>query len=133
MSSISHFQTSYAQNEKNLKEYYGALDAGRLATRVGYRMTGDDTLRKHVIMRLMCDLELDIPSVEQTFGIDFRSYFESSLQALEEFEADGLVDVTPVKITIPGAGRLLLRNIAMCFDAYLPSMTTGKPVFSRTV
>jgi oxygen-independent coproporphyrinogen-3 oxidase len=84
-------------------------------------------------MRLMCDLELDIPSVEQKYGIDFRHYFESSLQALEEFEADGLAETRPVKITIPGAGRLLLRNIAMCFDAYLPSMTTGKPVFSRTV
>ncbi len=133
MSSISHFQTSYAQNEKNLKEYYAAIDAGRLATRVGYRMTEDDKLRKHVIMRLMCDLELDIPSVEEQFSIDFRHYFESSLQALEEFEADGLVETTPAKIAISGAGRLLLRNIAMCFDAYLPSMTTGKPVFSRTV
>jgi coproporphyrinogen III oxidase-like Fe-S oxidoreductase len=44
-----------------------------------------------------------------------------------------LVIRTPGKIAIVGAGRLLLRNIAMCFDAYLDSMTKDKPVFSRTV
>jgi hypothetical protein len=37
------------------------------------------------------------------------------------------------KILIKGAGRLLLRNIAMCFDAYLEKMSGTKPVFSRTV
>ena len=37
------------------------------------------------------------------------------------------------KITIVGAGRLLLRNIAMCFDAYLDAVGKNKPVFSRTL
>ncbi len=100
MSSISHFPTMYAQNEKALQEYYGALDRGRLATRVGYRMTDDDRLRKHIIMRLMCDLELDIPAVEQQFGIDFDGYFASSLTALEPFADDGLVSVSPDRIAI---------------------------------
>jgi len=58
MSAISHFRESYAQNTKNLPEYYRALDEGKFATRVGYRMTDDDQIRKFVIMRLMCDLEL---------------------------------------------------------------------------
>jgi oxygen-independent coproporphyrinogen-3 oxidase len=133
VSSISGVDRMYAQNCRDLKEYYAAIDDGRPATRVGYRMTADDIVRKHVIMRLMCDLELDIPSVEAKFGIDFHQYFESSLLGLEEFEADGLVETSPVRIGIAGAGRLLLRNIAMCFDAYLPAMTSGKPVFSRTV
>ncbi len=133
MSSISHFQTVYAQNTKNLPEYYRMLDAGRLATHVGYRMTEDDQLRKHVIMRLMCDLELDKASVERKFGIDFDETFSPSLEALKPFEEDGLVVLDPGKITIVGAGRLLLRNIAMCFDAYLDGMMKTKPVFSRTV
>lgn len=133
MSSISHFQTIYAQNEKALPDYYRAIDQGRLATRVGYRMTEDDRLRKHIIMRLMCDLELDVPAVERTFGIDFDEYFASSLGRLEQFADDGLVTMTPGRITIRGGGRLLLRNIAMCFDAYLDSMMKTRPVFSRTV
>jgi len=43
------------------------------------------------------------------------------------------VTLAPEKISIIGAGRLLLRNIAMCFDAYLDAMGKNKPVFSRTV
>ncbi len=133
MSSIGHFGRVYAQNFKTLPEYYHALDAGTFATHVGYRMTDDDLLRKHVIMRLMCDLELDIRDVERRFGIDFHDYFARSLEALKPLEADGLVDVRDDRITILGAGRLLLRNIAMPFDAYLDSLSKTKPIFSRTV
>jgi oxygen-independent coproporphyrinogen-3 oxidase len=133
MSSISHFQNVYAQNTKNIPEYYRALDKGDLATHLGYRMTDDDRIRKHVIMRLMCDLDLDKVSVEEKFGIAFDEYFATSLRVLEQFIDDGLVNVTPRSIAIVGAGRLLLRNIAMCFDAYLDSMPKSKPIFSRTV
>lgn len=133
MSAISHFQTVYAQNTKHLPEYYADLDAGRLATRVGYRMTHDDLIRKHVIMRLMCDLELDVASVEERFGINFEETFADSLGMLRAFEEDGLVETTGRRIQIVGSGRLLLRNIAMCFDAYLDAMLKTKPIFSRTV
>ena len=133
MSSISHFQNIYAQNTKMLPEYYRTLDEGRLATYVGYRMTGDDHIRKFVIMRLMCDLELDKRAVEHRFGINFEEYFESSFPALQQFIEDGLVTMTPETIHIVGHGRLLLRNIAMCFDAYLDRLSSTKPVFSRTV
>jgi oxygen-independent coproporphyrinogen-3 oxidase len=46
------------------------------ATRVGYRMTDDDQIRKFVIMHLMCDLELDTTQVERKFGIVFDTYFD---------------------------------------------------------
>jgi oxygen-independent coproporphyrinogen-3 oxidase len=133
MSAISHFQNVYAQNAKVLPDYYKALDAKTLATVVGYRMTPDDHVRKHVIMRLMCDLELDIASIEHRFGIRFTEYFGPSLAALTPLEEDGLVECTAERIQIVGPGRLLLRNIAMCFDAYLDRLSKGKPIFSRTV
>jgi oxygen-independent coproporphyrinogen-3 oxidase len=133
MSSISHFRETYAQNTRNLNEYYEALDRGGLATHLGYRMTKDDQIRKHVIMRLMCDLELNKASVERTFGVEFDGYFAEALTALRPFVDDGLVALSADRIRIVGAGRLLLRNIAMCFDAYLDSMSKSRPVFSRTV
>ncbi|HXX64219.1 MAG TPA: oxygen-independent coproporphyrinogen III oxidase [Bacteroidota bacterium] len=133
MSSISHFREIYAQNTKVLPEYYKALNDGHLATHVGYRMSADDQVRKFAIMRLMCDLELEKAAVERKFGITFDTYFEGALEALEPFVQDGLVVKEPAQIRIVGAGRLLLRNIAMCFDAYLDSMGKSKPVFSRTV
>jgi oxygen-independent coproporphyrinogen-3 oxidase len=133
MSSISHFENIYAQNFKPLPDYYKALETGKLATHVGYRMTEDDHIRKYVIMRLMCDLELDKSAVEKRYNINFDEYFDSSLKVLEQFVDDGLVQVAPDKISIIGAGRLLLRNIAMCFDAYLDTMSPSKPIFSHTV
>jgi oxygen-independent coproporphyrinogen-3 oxidase len=96
-------------------------------------MTEDDHIRKHVIMRLMCDLDLHIPSVERKFGIRFADYFVASIAALRPLEEDGLVELSDERIVIMGSGRLLLRNISMCFDAYLERMTKEKPVFSRTV
>jgi len=38
-------------------------------------MTDDDQIRKFVIMRLMCDLDLDTRAVEKRFAIDFARYF----------------------------------------------------------
>jgi oxygen-independent coproporphyrinogen-3 oxidase len=133
MSSISHFGEIYAQSFKMLPEYYAALDKGNLATNVGYRMTQDDRIRKYAIMRLMCDLELEKRDVEQRFGIRFDEYFDDALMQLQQFVDDDLVDILPDVIKIKGSGRLLLRNIAMCFDAYLGKMQKEKPIFSRTV
>jgi oxygen-independent coproporphyrinogen-3 oxidase len=81
----------------------------------------------------MCDLELDRRDVEHRYGIDFGGHFADALRRMTPFVEDGLVTVTEDAIRIRHGGRLLLRNIAMCFDAYLDSMTKNKPVFSRTV
>ncbi|MBS4029728.1 MAG: oxygen-independent coproporphyrinogen III oxidase [Ignavibacteriales bacterium] len=133
MSSISHFGTVYAQNEKTLAEYSEAVENNRFATSVGYRMTNDDTIRKEVIMRLMCDLELSKREIEERFRISFDEYFSDALQQLEEFVLLGLIRNSYDKITIEGAGRFILRNIAMCFDAYLNKTSKQKPLYSRTV
>jgi oxygen-independent coproporphyrinogen-3 oxidase len=133
MSSIGHFDGVYAQNAKTLPEYYTALDAGLPATHAGYHMSQDDRLRKHVIMRLMCDLELDTVDIERRFMIDFDEYFSPSLDELLPFADDGLVELSPGKVVVTESGRLLLRNIAMAFDAYLDTVQKERPVFSRTV
>jgi len=132
MSSIGHFGTTYAQNAKSLADYYAAVGSGRFATAVGYRMTPDDELRKFVIMKLMCDLSLNTREVEQKFGVDFDDYFEDSVRQLQPLRDDGLVQVSPGEIAVTSPGRLFLRNIAMCFDAY-GAAKSGKPLYSRTV
>ena len=53
---ISQLERVYAQNYKTEKEYFTALDDGKLPTAKGYLLTDDDLLRREVIMRLMCDL-----------------------------------------------------------------------------
>jgi oxygen-independent coproporphyrinogen III oxidase len=133
MSAIGHFKETYQQNKKTLPEYYKTLDGNSMATIVGYRMSSDDLIRKSVIIRLMCDMELDKTSIEKQFGISFDEYFSDALHKLEAFTPDGLVTLTRDTITVNGLGRLVIRNIAMCFDAYLERMMKERPIFSRTV
>ena len=133
MSAISQFENIYAQNHKDFKAYYAAIDASQPATNVGYRMTADDHVRKEVIMRLMCDLELDKRDIEKKFAINFEDYFRSDIPKLDQFIREGLLVNEPDEIRVIGSGILIIRNIAMCFDAYLEEMMRTKPVFSKTV
>lgn len=132
LSAISHFGSTYAQNHKTMPEYASAVESGRFPTNVGYRMGKDDRIRKYVIMRLMCDLEIVKEEVEERFDILFDEYFDEALTDLEGFVDDGLVIHTIERIKVQESGRLFLRNIAMCFDAYLKKMKKER-VFSKTV
>lgn len=133
LSAISQFENIYAQNQKDFKAYYAAVDEGRAATHVGYRMTQDDHIRKETIMQLMCNLEIDKRRIEREFGIDFEDYFREDIPKLDPFIREGLVANVREKIEVTGSGILIIRNVAMCFDAYLEKMMKEKPVFSKTV
>ena len=133
MSSISRVGNCFAQNVKTIPEYYQAIDERRFATHAGYQMSKDDEIRERVIMELMCALHLNIPELEEAFGIEFQDYFSSSIAMLDQFEADSLVVVTNSAIEILPLGRFFLRNIAMTFDAYLTELRKTKKLFSRTV
>jgi oxygen-independent coproporphyrinogen-3 oxidase len=133
MSAISQTDGVYAQNRKALADYYAAIDAGSLATHRGFRLDPDDKLRREVITRLMCDFEIDKRSIESSFGVEFDRYFSQSVAKLERFVRDGLVSVEADRISVAAMGRLVIRNIAMCFDRYLDDMRSDQPVFSRTV
>ena len=133
VSAISQFQNIYAQNVKDLKEYYARVDAGIAPTNVGYRMTFDDHVRKETIMRLMCHLEIDKRDIERRFDIDFEKYFAADIPKLQTFIDENLLENDARKIKIIGQGKLIIRNVAMCFDAYLEKMMSEKPVFSKTV
>ena len=96
-------------------------------------MTDDDQIRKYTIMRLMCDMELSKDDVESKFDIKFDDYFSDALPKLDEFIEGGFIEMDGNTMKIVDTGRLIIRNIAMCFDAYLDKMMSEKPIFSRTV
>ncbi|MER3431660.1 MAG: oxygen-independent coproporphyrinogen III oxidase [Blastocatellia bacterium] len=133
LSAISQFENIYAQNTKNFGEYYALLDSGKLATSVGYRMTQDDHIRKATIMQIMCNLQIDKRSIEDKFNIAFDEYFSADIAKLAPLIAEGLVAADSEKISVKRAGALVIRNVAMCFDAYLEEMMQTQPVFSKTV
>ncbi|MCB1630045.1 MAG: coproporphyrinogen III oxidase, partial [Xanthomonadales bacterium] len=96
-----------------------AIDAGHLPLWRGLNLNADDLLREDVIQQLMCGGVIDVPEIEDRHQIVFTQYFRAELAQLAPLQADGLVQVSPRTISASSHGRLLLRIIAMCFDAYL--------------
>ena len=131
-SSMSQTAGAYWQNEKKLEDYYVALDNGRLPIWSGYVLTPDDKIRRQTIMRLMCDFQLDYTAMSRGLGIDFREYFAGELESLGDLENDGLIELSPARLSVTAEGRLLVRVIAMRFDRFLTSRSTEK-VYSRTI
>ena len=130
MSSISQTPTHFRQNEKDLDAYYARLDAGELPIAKVRFLTDEDRLRREVIMRLMCDLALDYDALGSRLGVDFRAHFARELAMFAAPAADGLVVLNEHGLTVTDTGRLLIRNLAMNFDAYLAG--NGKR-FSQTI
>src|ERR1019366_3003815 len=108
----------YWQNEKDLNRYCARLDAGELPVACGYVLSPDDQLRRETIMRLMCDMKLDYAAMSRSLGIDFSGYFARELAGLDNLEHDGLIETSSRGMNVTQSGRLLIRNIAMCFDAH---------------
>jgi len=79
----------------------------------------------------MCDLSLDFAAMSQKLGIDFEQHFGKEIASLAPFEADGLVRRTPTGLEVTDAGRLFIRNIAMCFDNTLAP--AGERRHSKTI
>ncbi|GHB13516.1 oxygen-independent coproporphyrinogen III oxidase [Modicisalibacter luteus] len=131
VSAIGKVADSYSQNVKELSQYYARLDAGRLPVKRGYQLSDDDRLRREVIMALMCQGRIDMAHFERRYGINFASYFAESLDQLAGHVADGLVTVENGTVTLLPQGQLMMRSVAMAFDAYLGEGQSG--MFSRTV
>jgi oxygen-independent coproporphyrinogen III oxidase len=118
MSSIGTIGDCHVQNHKVLKDYYQALDRGRLPVERGIVLTAEDKLRRYVIMQLICQFWLDFAEIKQLFGIDPRDHFADELKRLAAFEVDGIVSVDGGGIAVLPAGRPLVRHVCLVFDAY---------------
>lgn len=119
VSAISMIGDCYAQNQKELKLYYQQVDEQGHALWRGLALTRDDCIRRDVIKALICNFQLNFADIEQLWAIKATEYFAEDLQLLAPLAKDGLVAITEQGIQVTGKGRLLIRNICMCFDVYL--------------
>ena len=134
VSAIGRIGHSYSQNARDLPGYYLALDNGRLPVARGIALDADDVVRRAAISQLMCHGVLDMRAFGERHGIVFADYFAKELERLRQLEADGLVELGPETLRVTSRGRLLLRNVAMCFDAYLSRETqTPQPRYAQSM
>jgi len=122
VSAISHLsEIGFLQNVKDIDRYLELFEDHQFPVDRGKWFTRDDLIRQAVLSELYCLCELVPARIESRFDICFREYFARELGILSELETDGLVALDSdgtVRVTKP-LGRVLLRNIAAVFYAYL--------------
>lgn len=133
LTSIGEGVGHYAQNFKEMRDYEEAIDAGKLPFERGIALNEDDIIRQYVIMELMSNFKLDIKRFEKLFNIEFKKYFADAIEALKPFVADELLSMSDDFIECSQTGTLLIRNIAMPFDAYMKKHAASSKTFSKTV
>ena len=133
LTSIGEGKDSYNQNFKVMQEYEAAIDAGKLPFERGVVLGEDDLIRQYVIMELMSNFKLDIKRFNKLFDVEFKVYFADAIKELQAFAEDDLISISETSIECSQTGTLLIRNIAMAFDAYMHQHTGSKKTFSKTV
>jgi oxygen-independent coproporphyrinogen-3 oxidase len=133
MSAISQLDGCYAQNARELAGYYQALEQGTLPIVRGLALEAEDRLRAEVIQAVMCRGRVDFASIERRFGIRFDGHFGRELAEIANLAADGLVRLGEYGFTVTPRGRLLLRVVAMVFDASFRRPDAAERRYSRVI
>ncbi|NOR41981.1 MAG: oxygen-independent coproporphyrinogen III oxidase [Gammaproteobacteria bacterium] len=131
ITAIGRIGDNYSQNVRTIDEYENLLNEGIIPIFRGIELEDDDILRREIINQLMCNNKLDIRKIEKKWGIDFKTYFKSSLDNLQKMATDGLLEIEKSNLTITNTGRLLTRSICMQFDRYLQKKNNKQ--FSRVI
>jgi oxygen-independent coproporphyrinogen-3 oxidase len=130
VSSIGNVGNTFSQNVKTLDEYYAAIEKNTLPIERGLVLNRDDVIRQDVITQLICQFALNFNQIDQAWRIQSSDYFADELIALEQMQKDGLLVLSEDGLQVTQPGRLLIRNICMVFDRYLPE---AQHRFSRAI
>jgi oxygen-independent coproporphyrinogen-3 oxidase len=117
-SSIGMLPQGYVQNVTSVHEYKRAAKDSEFAIAKAVAVTEDDVVRRKIIERLMCDLQIDLAAIEQEYNLP-AGCFKSELEALAILEKDEMLKLMGKHVQITANGRYLVRTICAVFDTYL--------------
>ncbi|MBS1587569.1 MAG: oxygen-independent coproporphyrinogen III oxidase [Bacteroidetes bacterium] len=129
VSAISSLPGGYAQNEKTIHDYYGAVNRNRLAVKKGYFTTEEDKRFGKYIREIACQGRASFDPVDLEL---IQTYSAPVLDALEK---DGLIVQTKSGVTVTGTGKSFIRNICSAFDLHLikSKAASQRQVFSSAI
>lgn len=117
-SAISSLAQGYAQNLSDPRRYREAIAAGRLPIDRGLALTAEDRLRRAVIERIMCDLEVDFGAQARAHGLPQLTFDRERIR-LAALAADGVIEIDETRCRVPAIMRPFIRSVASVFDSYL--------------
>ncbi len=128
VSSISDSWYSFAQNVKNLEDYYQLLEWDKLPILKGHLLTNEDLIIRKHILNLMCQF-----NTSWNDSKDYLADIPEIILQLKEMEKDGLLHINTNGIEVNEAGKPFVRNICMAFDLRLKRKLPDTSLFSMTV
>lgn len=128
VSSISDTWYGFAQNVKDLDDYYQLLEWEKIPVFKGHILSQEDLIIRKHILNLMCNFETSWEN-----EAEFLPQIPQILQQLKEIEIDGLIKIEENKLVVTKSGKPFLRNICMAFDLRLKRNAPKTQLFSMTV
>jgi oxygen-independent coproporphyrinogen-3 oxidase len=128
VSSISDSWYSFAQNEKNIDDYYARLRAGELPIFRGHLLSNEDLVVRQHILNIMCNLETSWKTPDMQLEA-----LPEILSHLKEMEADGILNIFEDRLVVKEEGRMFIRNVCMAFDLKLHESKPETKLFSMTI
>ena len=130
-SAIGSLPKGYVQNASTAAAYGKLIESGGLATVRGVVLKTEDRLRREVIERLMCDLEVDLIAAADAYSADPAPLIADTA-GLGRFVDDGLARFDGRRVEVTEKGRTFVRSVAALFDAYLVA-DEARPRHSRAI
>jgi len=128
-SAIGNLKQGYIQNQVPFRQYGAAIEAGEFPIAKGIALNQEDYIRRQIIERLMCDLEVNLEDITTGHSLA-PDTFDSEIEALQPMQQDQLLEITGRQITVNEEGRHLIRSVCAMFDTYLKA---GKARHSKAV
>ena len=113
VSSISDTGNAYAQNNKTIREYYEAINQGKLAITKGYFLDEEDLSFKQYILDISCKGKTNFKKE------DLPTLQEFSFPILEELAADGLITWNEEGLSLFAKGHHFIRIVCSAFDLFI--------------
>ncbi|MGH2664721.1 oxygen-independent coproporphyrinogen III oxidase [Flavobacterium sp.] len=128
VSSIGDSWYGFAQNVKNLEDYYQILEWNKLPLTKGHILTSEDLVIRQHILNLMCNFETKWEDQDLFF-----QEIPEVVSQLQEMKKDGLLIINDSGITVTTAGKAFIRNICMAFDLRMKRQIPEMQLFSMTI
>lgn len=129
VSAIGVLPRGYVQNTSDAGGYARSLEDGALTTARGFLLDDEDRLRRAVIEKLMCDLEVDLEATIREYGRASDNFTEE-VAAMAEMIEEGVVEFDKTTVRMTELGRPVVRAVCALFDSYLGQ---GRGRHSRAV
>ena len=133
VSGISQLSNSFLQNTKNITTYTQNIDKGEFAFEKAYFLNREEKIISYILTEIMSNRYLSFKEVSQRYDISYEEIIKITkvdLGKLQQFEDEGLLQLSKEEIKINHQGLFFLRNIASTFD---PLMQKTDKQFSKAL